>query len=226
MAQVCILEYPGTNRAHDFQRAIAPIVASKLVWHADELPDAPDLIVVPGGFSWGDYGGAGLLAARISPASAWLLQQEKRDTPIIGICNGFQILCHLKLLPGALLHNAGGKFICRGVHLRIPRNISLLMQDFASDTECFWPVAHGEGRYVATSETHKLLKDEQRIVLEYAEELNGSEANIAGVCSASGRMVGIMPHPENAKDLAHDPDGQKLGSSFLDGVQKLLGVSA
>ncbi len=226
MAQVCILEYPGTNRAHDFQRAIAPIAKAEVVWHADELPDAPDLIVAPGGFSWGDYGGAGLVAAKLSPASAWLLQQEKRDTPIIGICNGFQILCHLKLLPGAVLHNVRGKFICRSVRLRVPQNISLLMRDFAPDTEYFWPVAHGEGRYVATSETHERLKDEKRIVLEYAEDLNGSLANIAGVCSENGRVIGMMPHPENANDLAHDPDGQKLGSSFLDGVQKLLGVSA
>ncbi|MCH9780202.1 MAG: phosphoribosylformylglycinamidine synthase I [Alphaproteobacteria bacterium] len=216
MARAVIIQYPGSNREHDLKRAVERAMAVDILWHADALPDAPDAVFLPGGFSWGDQMGAGLQARmRVrSPATDWVHAQSKRGTPIIGICNGFQILCHMGILPGMLARNEKGKFICRPVRLELLPSKSYDPPAHLPRS-VLWPIAHGEGRYVTTDAIQERLRDDGRVVLKYQEEVNGSVADIAGICSDNGRVVGMMPHPENAGDRAVDVEGRRPADAFF-----------
>ena len=176
------------------------------VWHKDTDLGKPDLIVLPGGFSYGDYLRCGAMAAH-SPVMREVISLAKRGTRVMGICNGFQVLVETELLPGALLRNRSLKFICKQVHLKAATNSNSFMSKFKKDQVIQVPVAHGEGNFFADDATLKQLQDQDRIAFRYCDENgtvneaanpNGSLGNIAGILSESKTILGMMPHPENA----------------------------
>ena len=202
--KAALVMFPGTNRDADMrdalERAGAEVAA---VWHRDsELPPC-DLVVLPGGFSYGDYLRCGAMAAR-SPVMRSVIRSAGRGTPVLGVCNGFQILIEAGLLPGALLRNAGLDFVCRDVHLRLENGCPPLTGRLAKGDVIRVPVAHGEGNYFADRDMLAMLEDEDRIVFRYVAGAdgrgnpNGSTADIAGIVNASGNVLGMMPHPEDA----------------------------
>jgi phosphoribosylformylglycinamidine synthase len=174
------------------------------VWHADtEIPDV-DLIVLPGGFSYGDYLRCGAIAAR-SPVMAEVARQAARGVNVLGICNGFQILTETGLLPGILMRNARLRFVCRKVRLRVETTGTFLTRRMAPGAVVTCPVAHGEGNYFADPETLAHIEGEGRVVFRYAENTNpnGSINDIAGIVNAAGNVIGMMPHPENMIEPLH-----------------------
>ena len=221
-----VVVFPGSNRERDAVAALTMIsgTAPKLVWHRDtELPDV-DLIVVPGGFSYGDYLRTGAIAAH-SPIMAEIKRAAARGVHLLGICNGFQILTEAGLLPGVLLRNAHLKFVCRDVTLRVETSNSPFTRAYNAGQLLRVPVAHGDGNYFADDATVKRLEDEDRIVFRYHAtdgELadyanpNGSLKAIAGVLGENRRVLGLMPHPENAVEpLLSSTDGRGLFASLV-----------
>lgn len=179
------------------------------------MPEKLDLIVVPGGFSYGDYLRAGAIAAR-SPIMPALRRAAKQGRTVIGICNGFQILTEAKLLPGALAPNASGQFICRPQRLKIEHRNSWFTRGYEESEQPILPIAHGEGRYVASPATLTKLKAEGQILFRYCDNPNGSAEDIAGICSRAGNVLGMMPHPERAADSAMGrTDGMAIFQSAL-----------
>jgi phosphoribosylformylglycinamidine synthase I len=203
-----VLVFPGINRERDMARALtlAASRAPAMVWHAEtELPAGTDLVVVPGGFSYGDYLRCGAIAAR-APIMDAVRAFAARGGLVLGVCNGFQILCEAALLPGALMRNAGLKFICHDAYLRVERSDTPFTQGYNAGQVIRLPVAHGEGNYVADAETIARLEGEGRIVLRYSSpdgaltpewNINGSIYAIAGILNERGNVLGMMPHPEN-----------------------------
>jgi phosphoribosylformylglycinamidine synthase I len=203
-----VLVFPGINRERDMARALTLFSgrAPTIVWHADTaLPDGTDLVVVPGGFSYGDYLRCGAIAAR-APIMDAVRAFAAKGGLVLGVCNGFQILCEAGLLPGALMRNAGLKFICHDAYLRVERADTPFTQGYNKGQVIRVPVAHGEGNYVADSETLARLEGERRIVFRYASpdgmidpewNINGSIYAIAGILNDRGNVLGMMPHPEN-----------------------------
>jgi phosphoribosylformylglycinamidine synthase I len=198
-------------------------VAPKKVWHADtELP-ALDLIVLPGGFSYGDYLRSGAIAAR-SPIMAAVAKAAERGTPVLGVCNGFQILCEVGLLPGVLMRNATLNFICRDVHLRVETPDSIFTRAYAKGEVFRCPVAHGDGNYRADEQMLARLEGEDRIAFRYVDEhgaptaeanRNGSVANIAGILNENRNVLGMMPHPE---DMVEPALGGTSGRKLFEGI--------
>jgi phosphoribosylformylglycinamidine synthase len=182
-----------------------------LVWHrAGELPDGLDLIAIPGGFSYGDYLRSGAMAAR-SPVMQAVIKAAERGVPVLGVCNGFQILTEAGLLPGALMRNAGIRFVCRMVGLTVENNRSVFTSGYAAGEQVRIPVAHHDGNYFADTDTLDRLEGEGRVALRYAENVNGSARNIAGVLDAAGNVLGMMPHPERMIEAVHGgSDGRRL----------------
>jgi phosphoribosylformylglycinamidine synthase len=187
-----------------------------LVWHrAGELPDGLDLIAIPGGFSYGDYLRSGAMAAR-SPVMQAVIKAAERGVPVLGVCNGFQILTEAGLLPGALMRNAGIRFVCRTVGLTVANDRSVFTNGYSVGEHIQIPVAHHDGNYFADSDTLDRLEGEGRVAFRYTENVNGSARNIAGVLNATGNVLGMMPHPERMTETVHGgSDGRRLFEGLL-----------
>ena len=216
-----VIVFPGSNCDRDLAVAFEAATGSKptMVWHRDtELPDDIDLIGVPGGFSYGDYLRSGAMAAR-SPVMQAVARAADRGAFVLGICNGFQVLTESGLLPGALLRNAGGHFVCRDVALTVENAQSAFTSRYAAGEAISFPVAHHDGNYFADDATLDRLEGEGRVALRYALNINGSAHNIAGVLNEAGNVLGMMPHPERVIEQAHgNTDGQRLFASLVEGL--------
>jgi phosphoribosylformylglycinamidine synthase I len=224
-----VIVFPGSNRDRDMIAALGAVGANpQAVWHADtELPKT-DLVVLPGGFSYGDYLRSGVIASR-SPIIGAVIAAAARGTPILGICNGFQILCEIGLLPGVLMRNSGLHFICRNVPLRVETTESVFTRAYGNGEVFDCPMAHGDGNYRADDETVARLKAEDRIAFRYVDDTgvpseegnpNGSVDNIAGILNADRSVLGMMPHPENAIDDAQGgTGGRKLFESAVGALE-------
>jgi phosphoribosylformylglycinamidine synthase subunit PurQ / glutaminase len=222
-----VIVFPGSNRERDVARALALICGHEpaMVWHADTaLPDGTDLVVLPGGFSYGDYLRCGAIAGRAAIMDA-VRAHAGHGGLVLGICNGFQILCEAGLLPGVLLRNAGLKFLCREVHLRVEHSDSPFTRGYNAGQVIRVPVAHGEGNYFAEPETIARLEGEGRVLFRYSApdgrldpqwNVNGSTHAIAGVASERRNVLGLMPHPENHVEAAVGPtDGRGLFAGLV-----------
>ena len=200
-----VIVFPGSNCDRDAATALRMATgrAPAMVWHGETALPESDLIVVPGGFAHGDYLRAGAMAAH-SPVMRAVAEKARAGVAVLGICNGFQVLTEAGLLPGALMRNAGLRFVCREVRLRVERNDSIFAAGYAPGAPIRLPVAHNEGNYAADDETLARLEGEGRIVFRYGpdDNPNGSTADIAGILDPSGRVLGMMPHPERAVDPA------------------------
>ncbi|HAV80134.1 MAG TPA: phosphoribosylformylglycinamidine synthase subunit PurQ [Erythrobacter sp.] len=216
--RAAVITFPGSNCDRDMAVAIERVAgtAPLRVWHADaELPERLDFIALPGGFSYGDYLRSGAMAAN-SPVMRGVKQQAERGVPVLGVCNGFQVLTEAGLLPGALMRNASQNFICRTVPLKVENSTSLFTAGFASGQTIDIPVAHHDGNYFADEDTLDRLEGEGRVAFRYVENCNGSRRDIAGVLNAAGNVLGMMPHPERAVDPAHGgTDGLALFENAL-----------
>jgi phosphoribosylformylglycinamidine synthase I len=223
-----VVVFPGINRERDMARALKLITGHEpaMVWHADTaLPAGTDLVVVPGGFSYGDYLRCGAIAARSAVMDA-VRAHAAAGGLLLGVCNGFQILCESGLLPGVLMRNAALKFICRDVHLRVERSDSPFTRGYNAGQVIRVPVAHGEGNYVADEGTIARLEGEGRVLFRYtapdgsldpAWNLNGATNAIAGVLNDQGNVLGLMPHPENHVEAALGrTDGRGLFAGLAD----------
>lgn len=222
-----ILVFPGINRERDMARALklASGTEAKMVWHAEtSLPAGTDLVVVPGGFSYGDYLRCGAIAAR-SPVMDAVRKFAADGGLVLGVCNGFQILCESGLLPGILMRNARLKFICQDVHLRVERSDTPFTRGYNAGQVIRVPVAHGEGNYTADEETLKRLEGDGRVLYRYCSptgdvgdlhNINGAAASIAGIVSENGNVLGMMPHPENhVEDIMGNTDGRGLFTGLV-----------
>jgi phosphoribosylformylglycinamidine synthase subunit PurQ / glutaminase len=201
-----VITFPGINRERDMMLALEATTGHKpiSVWHTEAtLPDV-DLVVVPGGFSYGDYLRCGAIAAR-SPIMQDIRAKALKGLKVLGVCNGFQIITEAGLLPGVLARNAALKFVCREVKLKIENNQTFFTNKMAKGQIVSCPVAHGEGNYICDAETLKALEGEGRVVFRYAEASNpnGATNDIAGILSANGNVIGMMPHPENMIEPIH-----------------------
>lgn len=199
--KAAVLVFPGSNCDRDLGVAFRQAgFEVDMVWHkGTKLPAGVDVVGVPGGFSYGDYLRSGAIAAR-SPVIGALRAHAERGGYVIGICNGFQVLTETGLLPGALMRNAGLKFICKAVTLEVATTASDFTSGYSDGQSVVFPVAHHDGNYVVTDETLSVLNGEDRVAFRYAEDLNGSTGRIAGVLSENRRVLGLMPHPERAAD--------------------------
>lgn len=214
--RAAVVVFPGSNRERDAARALSLAGAGDpvLVWHAEtELPRV-DLVVVPGGFAHGDYLRPGAIAAR-SPVMRAVADHAARGGFVLGICNGFQVLTEARLLPGALMRNAGLTFVCRPVALSVEENSAFSLEYDTGATVTF-PTAHHDGNYRADPETLRRLEDEGRIVFRYRDNPNGSAHDIAGILNERHNVLGLMPHPENAvEDIHPSRDGLPLFQSIV-----------
>lgn len=208
-----VVTFPGSNCDRDMAVALEGVSGTPAlrVWHGDaELPERLDFIAIPGGFSYGDYLRSGAMAAR-SPIMRAIVEAAGRGVPVLGVCNGFQVLTESGLLPGALMRNASQNFICRTVRLRIENSQSLFTSRYSQDEEVRIPVAHHDGNYFADTDTLDRLEGEGRIAFRYLEEVNGSQRDIAGIINQAGNVLGMMPHPERAIEAAQGvSDGRRL----------------
>ena len=214
-----IILFPGTNRENDMAMAIEKVSGKRpeIIWHKETNIDDTDLIILPGGFSYGDYLRCGAMAAH-SPIMKEVIRKAEQGTPILGVCNGFQMLIETGLLPGALLHNKSLKFICKQVNLRCENDDTLFTKSIESGQVLRVPVAHGEGNYFADEEILQTLEGENRVAFRYCNDNglvsdesnpNGSVQNIAGIYNEGKTILGMMPHPENAT-YGHQANEQGL----------------
>ncbi|MCT2585976.1 phosphoribosylformylglycinamidine synthase subunit PurQ [Actinophytocola gossypii] len=210
--KIGVITFPGTLDDIDAARAVRYAGAEPVaLWHGDEDLRGVDAVVVPGGFSYGDYLRAGAIA-RFAPVMTPVVEAARGGMPVLGICNGFQILCEAGLLPGALLRNAGLHFVCRDQTLRVERTTTAWTGGYADGAEIVIPVKNMDGRFAAEKSTVDELEGEGRVVFRYVNgNPNGSLGEIAGISSADGRVVGLMPHPEHAIDALTGPSADGLG---------------
>ena len=211
--RAAVITFPGSNCDRDMAVALEKVsgTAPLRVWHGDAaLPDRLDLIALPGGFSYGDYLRSGAMAAT-SPIMRAVVEAAGRGVPVLGVCNGFQVLTEAGLLPGALLRNAGQTFICRTVPLVVENSQSLFTAGYSIGQQIRIPVAHHDGNYFADDATLDRLEGEGRVAFRYVETCNGSQRDIAGVLNEAGNVLGMMPHPERAVEDDHGgTDGRAL----------------
>ena len=214
--RVGVVVFPGTNCELDVQYAVEQLGGrAELLWHGEDTTKGVDAIVVPGGFAHGDYLRTGAIA-RFSPVMRAVGEYARSGGPVIGICNGFQVLCEAHLLPGALQKNAGLKFLCETVGLRVETTSTALTNQARVGDVLRIPINHFEGNYVCDARALAELRAEDRIILRYVDNPNGSLDDIAGICNAEGNVVGLMPHPERASDvLLGSSDGVVLLKSLL-----------
>jgi phosphoribosylformylglycinamidine synthase subunit PurQ / glutaminase len=221
-----VIVFPGTNRERDVADVLATVTGSptQIVWHGDSEVPQSDLIVLPGGFSFGDYLRCGAMAAH-SPIMRDVIAKAKAGVPVLGICNGFQILCETGLLPGILQRNASLKFICKDVWLRVENTQTHYTRRYSQGEVARMICAHGDGNYFADAATLDSLEGDGRVVFRYCDpkgkvtaeaNANGAQRNIAGIADPTGRILGMMPHPENAAEpMLGSIDGRKLFESLL-----------
>lgn len=223
----CVVVFPGSNCDRDIKVALEAVSGRPvhMLWHADTaVPAGCDLIVLPGGFAYGDYLRCGAMAAH-SPVMRDVVAKAKAGTPVLGICNGFQVLTETGLLPGVLMRNASLQFVCRDVHLKVERTDTLFTDRYRAGEVIRIPVAHGDGNYFADAATLDALEADGRVVLRYVDDAgnatpaanpNGAQHNIAGICDPSRRILGMMPHPERLfEPMLGGSDGRRLLESVL-----------
>jgi phosphoribosylformylglycinamidine synthase len=219
--KTAVIVFPGSNCDRDIAVALEAVTGTKpqMVWHGEsELPQGLGLIALPGGFSYGDYLRCGAIAAR-SPVVRAVVEAADRGTPVIGICNGFQVLTETGLLPGALMRNSGLNFVCRNVPLTVDNSQSIFTSAYRSGEQITVPVAHHDGNFFADEETLDRIEGEGRVAFRYAHDINGSARNIAGLLNKAGNVLGMMPHPERRIEAAHGgTDGRKLFEGLLEAV--------
>jgi phosphoribosylformylglycinamidine synthase I len=225
-----VIVFPGSNCDRDAAVTLEAVTgeAPHMVWHGDSELPASDLIVVPGGFSYGDYLRSGAMAAH-SPIMRAVVDQARKGVAVLGICNGFQVLTEAGLLPGVLMRNTSLRYICRDVHVRAERNDTPYAKLYDMESAIRIPIAHKDGNYFADSETLDRLEGEGRVAFRYCDRdgsitgdanPNGSQRNIAGIYDETGRILGMMPHPERAADAMHGgTDGRRLFESLVVGLQ-------
>ncbi|MEP7180200.1 MAG: phosphoribosylformylglycinamidine synthase subunit PurQ [Pseudonocardiales bacterium] len=220
--RIGVVTFPGSLDDRDAARAVRIAGAESVaLWHADPTLHDVDAVVLPGGFSYGDYLRCGAIA-RFSPVMESVIAAAADGLPVLGICNGFQVLCESHLLPGALIRNDHRKFVCKEQLLRIENNATPWTSEYRDGQEILIPLKNGEGGYVADEHTLDKLEAEGRVVVRYlGGNPNGSQRDIAGICNAAGNVVGLMPHPEHAVEALTGPGTDGLGF-FL----SLLGVPA
>lgn len=224
-----VIVFPGSNCDRDVAVALESVMGTPpaMVWHGETAIPEADLIVLPGGFSYGDYLRSGAMASH-SPVMREVAKHAKTGTPILGICNGFQVLTEAGLLPGTLMRNAGLKFVCKDVHLRVEANDSLFTNHYRRGEVVRMPVAHGDGNYFADEDTLTRLEDDGLVAFRYvnpqgeptsAANPNGSMRNVAGIFNDRKTILGMMPHPERLAEAAHGgTDGRRLFESVLAAV--------
>jgi phosphoribosylformylglycinamidine synthase len=229
--KTAVVVFPGSNCDQDCVRSWETVTGGKadLVWHKETQIDNYDLVILPGGFCFGDYLRTGAIA-RFSPIMNEVIRLANRGNLIIGICNGFQILTEAHLLPGALLRNHHLKYICKDIYLRVENNTTSFTNGFSKGATIRVPISHGEGNYYASPEDLKELQDRERIVFRYANPdgivtpesaPNGSMDNIAGIINARGNVIGLMPHPERvAEEILGGVDGRIVWTSILTTLAK------
>ncbi len=223
--RAAVITFPGSNCDRDMAVALQQVsgTAPIRVWHGDaELPDRLDFIALPGGFSYGDYLRSGAMAAR-SPIMQAIVAAAGKGVPVLGVCNGFQILTESGLLPGALMRNAGQNFICRTAALTVENNRSLFTRHYEPGQTIHIPVAHHDGNFFADDATLDRLEGDGRVAFRYAEPCNGSRRDIAGILNDAGNVLGMMPHPERAMELAQGSDD---GRALFTGIVEAAIVSA
>ena len=218
MMRAAVIQFPGSNCDRDMAVAIRDITGAdtSLVWHRESvLPSGLDLIAIPGGFSYGDYLRSGAMAAR-SPVMQAVIAAAGRGVPVLGVCNGFQILTEAGLLPGALMRNAGIRFVCRTVSLTVENSQSMFTSGYSAGEKIHIPVAHHDGNFFADDATLDRLEGEGRVAFRYAEPVNGSARNIAGVLNDAGNVLGMMPHPERMIEaMQGGSDGRRLFEGLI-----------
>lgn len=220
-----VVVFPGSNCDRDLAVAIEQASGTKpvMLWHREtEIPAGTDLIALPGGFSYGDYLRSGAMAAR-SPVMDAVRAAAERGVRVVGICNGFQVLTEGGLLPGALMRNAGIHFVCRNVRLTVENADSDFTRLYSKGEEVVFPVAHHDGNFNADQATLDRLEGEGRVAFRYAEAVNGSTNDIAGILDAKGNVLGMMPHPERVVEAAH---GRTDGVRLFKGIVESLMASA
>jgi phosphoribosylformylglycinamidine synthase subunit PurQ / glutaminase len=222
-----VIIFPGSNCDHDAYHAMKHVMGAetKFLWHKENNLDDIDLLIIPGGFSYGDYLRSGAIA-RFSPIMQEVVKYADQGRPVMGICNGFQILLESGLLPGAMLHNEKLRFVCKNVFIRVENNQTIFTNGLQAGDVLDIPVSHGEGNYFIDDDGLKMLQDQDRIVFRYCNEqgeitpeanFNGSVDSIAGICNSGGNVLGMMPHPERAvEDILGSTDGKKLFEVLFD----------
>ncbi|WFL77870.1 phosphoribosylformylglycinamidine synthase subunit PurQ [Altererythrobacter arenosus] len=222
--RAAVITFPGSNCDRDMAVALEKISGSEplRVWHGDaELPERLDFIALPGGFSYGDYLRSGAMAAN-SPIMRSVVEAAGKGVPVLGVCNGFQILTEAGLLPGALMRNASQNYICRTVPLKVENNQSLFTRGYEAGDTIHIPIAHHDGNYFGDRETLDRLEGDGRVVFRYLANPNGSQRDIAGIINSAGNVLGMMPHPERAiEPELGSSDGRKL---FEGAVEALVGA--
>ena len=218
--RIGVITYPGSLDDRDAQRAIKLAGGTPVpLWHADSSLKKVDAVVLPGGFSYGDYLRCGAIAAQ-APATKEVIKLAQQGLPVLGICNGFQVLVEAHLLPGGLIRNEHQHFICRDQKLRVENNQTAWTSLFEKDQEITIPLKNGEGGYIATPDTIKMLEEENRVVFRYLDvNPNGSMNDIAGLTNERGNVVGLMPHPEHAVEPGFGPDRPEAMRSGTDGLK-------
>ena len=216
-----VIVFPGSNCDRDLAVALREVTGSEpaMLWHGEtELPAGLDVIAVPGGFSYGDYLRSGAMAAR-SPVMRAVAEAGARGVPVLGVCNGFQVLTEAGMLPGALMRNAGLQFVCRPVSLQVENSQTMFTSRFEGGEQITVPVAHHDGNYFADEGTLDRLEGEGRVAFRYAEPVNGSARNIAGIVNDAGNVLGLMPHPERMIGPEHGgSDGRRVFEGLLEAV--------